>query len=206
MSISNTTMAAIQSAGQALSVAHTALAAAAQEQSARVAQAMASNPFGLENDSHFEHWKAIARMAQALEAMEGQMKTIFQTASEIALHAPALSPAPRAMAAPRLAARADLEPASDVTSRPAKTARRAPSVPKRKAAAKPAPVVALKGNAQQLMGYLSSRLDRRAYVRMTHGEIAAGASLPLGSVGAALNALMQKGLLLEGERGSYKLG
>lgn len=213
MSLSNHAIAAIQSAGQALNAAHTALASAAQEQAARVAQAMAANPFGLENDALYEHWKAMARMTQALEAMEAQMKTIFQTAGEIALDAPASIAAPRSRAALHLPGRAAPEPASDVRSRPAKSARSVVEKAPRAAAAKPAhrPAAAdgagaLKGNAQTLLDFLSRRLDRRAYVRMTHSDIAGSASLPLGSVGAALAALKKQGLLIEGERGSYKLG
>lgn len=210
MSISNETMAAIQHAGHALDAARAALAAASQEQSARLAEALAADAFGVENDAHFEHLKTIARMAQAVLAMEEQMKAIFQTAGEIAFEVPSQSVRGAARQPLRLAARAQEEPASDVDARTAR-AGKADASPRasRKTAGKSGSSaragVPLKGNAARVMAYLASCLNRRGFSRVTHGDIASGAPIPTGSVGAAIASLKAKGLLLEGERGSYRL-
>lgn len=195
MSITPDTIAAIQHAGQALDSARAALQQASQQQSARVAEALGANPFGLENDAHFEHWKSIARMAQALQAMEEQMKTIFQTASEIAFSRPMPGSVARTRQPLRLPAAGAIEIVEPV-------AEAVPARGRRVAQAKPA---AAKGNAARVQAYLSSTLNRRGFKRLTHGEIAAGAGIPMGSVGAALAKLQQRGLLREGDRGCYQL-
>ncbi|HVR49003.1 MAG TPA: hypothetical protein VMS38_04650 [Pseudorhodoferax sp.] len=233
MGITPDTIAALQRAGQALNAARSALQQASQQQSARVAQALGENPFGLENDAHFEHWKAIARMAQALQGMEEQLETIFHTAGEIAFQRPLPGAGAHAGQPLRLAAGAalaalepiaDVEPVGTRRGRRPKTAQLAPApapaagaarkprqgtaqgrtgAPARAAAPSSAP--ALKGNAARVLAYLSGTLSRRGFTRVTHGEIVAGAGIPFGSVGAALAGLKNRGLLREGERGSYQL-
>lgn len=185
MSIDNDTFAAIRQAGQALDHARSALQRASQQQSARVAEALSADPFGVENDAHFENWKAVARMAQAVQSMEEQMKAIFHNAGAMVFE----RPAPAARNPLRLAA------ADDVVEAAPRKVRRAP------ASAGPA----LRGNAARVMDYLAARLDRRGYQRVTHAEIVTGAGIPKGSVGAALAALNRQGRLREGERGNYRL-
>lgn len=211
MSITPDTIAAIQHAGQALDSARAALQQASQQQSARVAEALSDNPFGLENDAHFEHWKSIARMAQALQAMEEQMKTIFQTASEIAFSRPVPGQSARTRQPLRLPSAGALEivePVADAV--PAKGRRGGRAKAVTQAAAKPARAAkgqpaAPKGNAARVLAYLSASLNRRGFKRVTHGEIVAGAGIPMGSVGAALAGLQRRGLVREGERGCYQL-
>ena len=203
MSITPDTIAAIQHAGQALDTARAALQQASQQQSARVAEALGANPFGLENDAHFEHWKSIARMAQAVQAMEEQMKTVFQTASEIAFSRPMPDSAARTrqpLRLPSVGAIDIVEPVADAM--PARGRRGGQAKPGRGAKAQPA---AAKGNAARVLAYLSSSLNRRGFKRVTHGDIGAGAGIPMGSVGAALAKLQQRGLLREGARGCYQL-
>lgn len=220
MGITRDTIAALQRAGQALNAARVAVQQASQQQSARVAQALGDNPFGLENDAHFEHWKAIARMAQALQGLEEQLETMFHQAGEIAFQRTLSGAATRAAPPPQLPAVvdsvADVEPVgagrrrragagagpeAAKVAKAAKTGSAKGRAPARSATAAPRP----KGNAARVLAYLSDRLGRRGFTRVTHGEIVAGAGIPLGSVGAALTGLKNRGLLREGERGSYQL-
>lgn len=210
MSISAQTMATIQQAGQALDAARAALQDASQQQSARVAEALGANPFGVENDAHFEHWKTIARMAQAVQAMEEQMKTIYQTAGEMALAAPVTSASTRQpLRLPRQDVVEVVEPVADVQT---VRARRAPRAKAPAAApvradigAATGAVPAPKGNAARVLQFLRTHLRRRGFTRVTHVEIVDATGIPLGSVGAALLGLKNRGLLVEGERGSYQL-
>lgn len=215
MGITPDTIATLQRAGQALNAARVAVQAASQQQSARVAQALGDNPFGLENDAHFEHWKAIARMAQALQGMEEQLETMFHQAGEIAFQRTLPGTATRTAPPLRLPAAvdsvADVEPVGAGRARRAGAAGAAPKAAKagvtkgRAPARSAAPVPLPRGNAARVLAYLSGTLGRRGFTRVTHGEIVAGAGIPLGSVGAALTGLKDRGLLREGERGSYQL-
>ncbi len=220
MTISPQTIEAIQRAGQALDEARTALADASQDQASRVAQALAANAFGVENDAQFEHWKAIARMTQSVQAMEEQLKTIFHAAGEIAFSTPALPSNRRQREPLQLGSRADVDMVpSDVSVKPVSAPKKrgrkpgkAKAVKLAKTGVKPVEaatptsgVVALKGNAGRVFAFLQTQLNRRGFVRVTHAAIADGTPIPTGSVGAAIVALKGKGLLLEGERGSYRL-
>ena len=215
MTISALTIAAIQRAGQALDEARAALTEASQDQASRVAQALASNAFGVENDAHFEHWKAIARMAQSVQTMEQQLRTIFHAAGDIAFSAPALSSNLHQREPLHLSSHADVDLApSDVRARLASKTQGGKTARALKAkTAKPASGTAVaaggtplvKGNAGRVLAFLQTRLNPRGFVRVTHAAIAEATPIPTGSVGAAIVALKGKGLLLEGERGSYRL-
>jgi hypothetical protein len=50
-----------------------------------------------------------------------------------------------------------------------------------------------------------TKLNKEGFSRVTHAEIAEGAPIPTGSVGAAVSALAKLQKIEEGERGSYKL-
>ena len=76
MSLASSTLAAIQQAGAAVYAADADLKQAAQTYAARVATAMAANPFGLGNDALFENWKTLARLSQSMTAIEAELKKI----------------------------------------------------------------------------------------------------------------------------------
>ncbi len=197
MTISAKTLSAIQAAGQAIDIARAELAAATQEHATQVMQAVATNPFGAENDHLFNHWKAIARMSQSVQDMEAQCKAVFHAAAELAMHADGSTSAPMRKAKPSLIGHAaiDLEP-SDVQAKPNKRKAKAKSGKKQRP---------LKGNAAKVLDHLRGQLDAKHFTRVTQSDIAASAGIPNGSIGAALKQLTAKGLLTEGDKGHYKL-
>lgn len=214
MTISAKTLSAIQTAGQAIDAARAELAAATQDHADLVMQAVATNPFGTENDNLFNRWKAIARISQSVQDMESQCKAVFHAAAELALHADAESdgPAPLRKGKPSLIGQStiDLAP-SDVQAKPQRpapqtTARKAgkPAAKKagKKVARQPRP---LKGNAAVVLEHLRGQLNAKSFTRVTQSDIASGAGIPNGSIGAALKQLTDKGVLSEGEKGHYKL-
>lgn len=194
MTISAKTLSAIQTAGQALDTARADLAMATQEHAARVMQAVADNPFGAENDHLFNRWKAIARMAQSVQDMEAQCKAVFQAAGELAMDTDRQEPARRGRKPSMLGhATIDLAP-SDVQEKPRRG--RKPKA----AAQRP-----LKGNAARVLEQLRTQLNNKRFTRTTQSEIAVAAGIPNGSIAAALKQLVDKGIVVEGERGHYKL-
>ncbi|MDB5851179.1 MAG: hypothetical protein JWP29_4931, partial [Rhodoferax sp.] len=63
----------------------------------------------------------------------------------------------------------------------------------------------LKGNAAKVLDHLRALLSRKRFTRTTQGDIASAAGIPNGSIAAALKQLVDKGFILEGHRGHYKL-
>lgn len=244
MTISPATIAAIQRASHALEESRVILTQAAQQQATRVAEALSTDAFAMENDTQFDQWKSVARMSQSVQAMEEQLKLIYQAAGEIAFDSGASTKVlrlPQTLLASRLVDVSDVVAgeASGSGISGAKRGRKPGRKPGKGAkagkvskAAKAAKVVLVsdadeqagagrpaagktratraprngkKANAERVLDYLKTRLDRRSFGRVTHAEIAEGTPLPTGSVGAAVVVLKTKGLLLEGERGSYRL-
>ena len=64
----------------------------------------------------------------------------------------------------------------------------------------------LKGNAAKVLEQLRTQLNNKRFTRTTQSEIAVAAGIPNGSIAAALKQLVDKGIVVEGERGHYKLG
>ncbi len=83
MPISRDTVQALQKAGAAVHDAHAALDASAQKHSAQVAQAVNTNPFGLENDSLFNSWRTLAGVVQELHAMEQNLRALHATVASL---------------------------------------------------------------------------------------------------------------------------
>ena len=214
MSISPEAVSAIQRAGQAIHEAQQSLATETSAHASRVAQALSSDAFGAENDAYFVHWKSVARMAQSMLAIEEQLKQMFFSAGEIAMNGS--GSASRSRKPLQLAATSVID-AVDVT--PQRAPRQLKKMQKRviraRASAAAAPGVpsrrsqvsssGLKGNAGRVLDFLQTKIGKDAFGRVTHAEIASGAPVPTGSVGAAISALVSKGMLVEGNRGEYRL-
>ncbi|APW40040.1 hypothetical protein RD110_24900 [Rhodoferax koreense] len=222
MTISAKTLSAIQAAGQAIDTARAELAAATQDHADLVMQAVATNPFGAENDHLFNRWKAIARISQSVQDMEAQCKVVFHAAAELAMHTASEgdNPAPMRKGKPSLIGQStiDLAP-SDVVAKPQRAAKKASrktavakagnkagnKVGNKVGKAKTRTPRPLKGNAALVLEHLRGLLDTKSFTRVTQSDIASGAGIPNGSIGAALKQLTDKGLLSEGDRGHYKL-
>ena len=217
-SIPNTTMnaktiATIQAAGAALHQAQAALTEDGQRCAERVREALGQDAFSVSNDGLFEHWKSVSRLAQSLSAMEAQLKDLYFMAIELAATGHASQP----RSAPRLAMASMPAPPAprgrgtgevvDVVFAAPPTMKRRGAGRAMQAAAEPTPTPAprLRGNAVGTLTFLQARLDRDRFTRLTHAELADGVPMPRGSVGATIASLKTKGLLVEGERGSYRL-
>ena len=211
MTMNAKTIATIQAAGAALHDAHAALAEDGQRSAERVREALGHDAFSVSNDGLFEDWKLISRLAQSLEAMEAQLKDLYFTAIELAATCREVS---HPMAAPRLALASAPAPLGRATVDVVDVVIAAPRKAKRRGAGLATPVTAestaaptprLRGNAVSTLAFLRGHLDRDRFTRMTHAALADGVPMPLGSVGATIASLKTKGLLVEGERGSYRL-
>lgn len=202
MAISSETLNSIQRAGSALLDAQQRLAEEVGQQARQVSEAMAADPFNIASDDQFESWKTMARMARSIGAMEEQLRSIYFAAVE--LHGGKRLAQPLALG---------LDPVSQEhvidAEGPAPTASRRRKASKQSSDASAPGVVGLtsrlRGNAAAALSFLKTRLGTSGFERVTHAELASGATIALGSVGFALASLKSKGLLAEGERGHYRL-
>ncbi|MGH8647123.1 MAG: hypothetical protein ACREX4_22775 [Gammaproteobacteria bacterium] len=203
MTLSESTLLAIQKAGQALFAARGAVAQDVQTNGARVIALVASHPFSPENDQAYKQLRAASRISHELQAMEEQLKALFTSAVEmVAEEAPVL------LALPSHGGRSKAHPAKTnaeaedmvVKSATADAAKPAKSRKRRAGKAR-----RLSPNDEKVLGYLNGVLDRRSWKSVTHATIAEAADIPRGSIGATLSRLIEKGDLREGSKGSYRL-
>lgn len=86
MSLSNTTLAAIQKLGAAAFNADERLKKEVKIYADRVNAAVMGNPYNLGNDTLIDNWKVVARLSQTLASIEGELQKVFQVASELSEH------------------------------------------------------------------------------------------------------------------------
>jgi hypothetical protein len=77
MSISPSTLLALQKAGEGLHTAREAFAQEVQSNAGRVVGIVASEPFSSEADRAYAQLRAVARMAHELQSIEEQLKTMY---------------------------------------------------------------------------------------------------------------------------------
>jgi hypothetical protein len=182
MTISAPDVGAIQRAGEAVYGAHAALADASQAQARLVTEAMASNPFGLENDALYYKWKTLARLAQELEAMEQQLRSIHETAcslsdNELVVSNVLLLPAPDKLKQPR---------GRQLVKREARSMKH-------------------EGNDGKVMSHLAAILKSGTYSRVVLSRVAHAAGIPGGSIARSIKNLLDLQQIAQGKKGWFKL-
>lgn len=81
MTLSTSTLAAIQKAGSAAFTADVKLKSALKEYAERANAAIANNPYNQGNDALFANWKIVARLSQTLAGIEDELKKAYELAS-----------------------------------------------------------------------------------------------------------------------------
>ncbi len=139
MSLSISTLTAIQKVGAAAFTADEKLKKEASHYAERVHAAITNNPYNLGNDNLIENWKVVARLSQTLAGIEQELKKVYQVAAELtgddqpsvreipALAAPARS-TDRAVSRQAMTSAAVKVTAKQKASKPVKTAKVAKAV------------------------------------------------------------------------------
>ena len=83
MSLSVSTLNAIQKVGAAAFTADEKLKKEASHYAERVHAAITNNPYNLGNDNLIENWKVVARLSQTLAGIEEELKKVYQVAAEL---------------------------------------------------------------------------------------------------------------------------
>lgn len=194
------TVAQIQRAGTALHRAQQMLASEAGVQEIRVKELMSSDAFDLSSDDQFEHWKLLARMAQTVQSMEEQLKQIYLAAERMGGDRSFSLPGSLDLSPSlgHVVIDAEVRGPQPVTKPSEQSGKR----PKKR------PELSLRrpqGNAAKTLKFMQRHLNSKDFKRVTHAELSESVPLSLGSVGAAVSALLKLRLLEEGAKGHYKL-
>ena len=208
MSISSSTLLALQKAGENLHSAQQAFAREVQSNSSRVVGIVASEPFSSEADRAYAQLRAIARMAHELQAIEEQLKTLYGAAADMMQTE---TPVIVALAGHggRAHARPDtrsLDAAEDAVVKAAPQRPPSKAKPQRKPAKETAsPPQRLSANDQKVLAHLQTVLGRRSWTALSQVAIAQGAGIPTGSVGLAMRRVLAAGAVREKGKGTYRL-
>jgi hypothetical protein len=225
MSLSKTTLSAIQQAGQALHKATVVVADAVRAQAEHMVATVASQPFQAEGEQAFTNFKLLARLSQDLLTLEDQLKTLFAAASDLASpEMDVVAALPHSSTRSRVAASAAEDVAEDVVVKPVSTRRTKPAVkptvkpvsqsPSKsptksasKASSKNATTaITLTINDNKVLQYMKSVLKPGQAGTLTGSAIAKGAGMPLGSVGISVKKVLASGAVKKSGRGAYLLG
>ena len=207
MSISPSTLLALQKAGEGLHTAREAFAQEVQSNAGRVVGIVASEPFSSEADRAYAQLRAVARMAHELQSIEEQLKTMYGGAAEMMQpETPVIAALPDHGRRSRAHQGAGDLDAEDVIVKPALHRQSPKAKPLRKRAKEIASQPQrLSSNDEKVLAHLQKVLDRRSWVTLTQGSIAQGAGIPLGSVGLAMRRLVVAEAVRERGKGSYRL-
>lgn len=215
MSVSTSTLSAIQKVGAAAFTADEKLKAAVKKYAERVNDAMIANPYGLGNNTLFETWKVLARLSQTMAGIEQELKKVYLVASELAaddhpdgvqvLSLAAPAPAVAAKTSKRDAAPTDVKVKSRKTPMPvtAVKAKVKTIAVKRDVNSATPPVPT--GNAFKLLQHLQGVLNANAFTALNQTAVASATGIPMGSMTAALKKLIASGHLIAGPSGSFQL-
>ena len=199
MSLSQKDLSAIQKAGQAAHHASEVIGLTVRTQGESLVGKLSRQPFGSESDQVIERFKSLSSLSQGLIAVEAQLQKLYVLANELA------SPAGDVIVLPAGNKRRTLSNAAavDVVAKPAKVAKKVQKV--KRAGRKSAAPGSLTANDSKLLAYLHSVLKAEAATSLTGGAMAAGAKLPLGSVGISLKRIIAFGAVKSVGRGTYQL-
>lgn len=214
MSLSKTTLSAIQQAGQALHKATVVVADAVRSQAEHMVATVASQPFQAEGEQAFTNFKMLARLSQDLLSLEEQLKSLYATASDLASpEMDVVAALPHGSTRVRTGVSAADDVAEDVVVKAAPTRRtRVASKGASKTATKPvtkaaskkvAKTITLTVNDNKVLQYMKSVLKPGQASALTGVTISKGAGLPLGSVGISVKKVLASGAVKKSGRGTY---
>jgi len=206
MPIPKKVLAAIQSAGTAVYAADKELKAAVIAYAEQVRDAMHDNPFNVGNDGLFEEWKSVARISQAMTQVEAELRSIHAATQVLGSNAMALPSAVTQLSAPAI-----LDSMREVDATDVKPKRRGKPAKAKKAATAKAkaprkPRLGIPENATRVLAVVTTSLNADAFVKVNWSDVATKSGLPKGSVGASVAKLKSLGMLIEGDKGHFKLG
>jgi len=197
MTLSISTLAAIQKVGAAAFQADAKLKAAAKDYAERVSAAITESPDKQGTDTLVESWRAVARLSRTLEGIEEELTKVYQIASQLTADEQAT---------------VDDMPALAKPTRSSGKAKKRAALPKVKAKAGKRKVVAVAAktlaptsNPAKLLQHLQGLLNVNDFTAISQTGVAKEIGIPLGSMTAAIKKLVEIGKIVTGPNSSLKL-
>lgn len=196
---------AVQQAGQAIHACREMLKVEVARRTQQLVAVMAREPLSASADGSFSQLKLVARMHQEVQALEDQLRGIYQSASQLKVETVQVVEAlPHSR--PRPHTSVDQVEEAQVVSRPTKRgAGKRASDPSIKAKQVPSRRGRVSSNDDKVLAALKRLLKLRRGEQIAQAQIAAEAGIPVGSIGASLRRLLNAGRVAQTERGQYRL-
>jgi len=206
MPLSASTLQALQQAGQAIHDSRERLKAEVARHTERLVSAMASQPLAPGVDSAFAQVKQVARLHQELQALEGQLLTIYQAAEQLK--------GEEIQVIEALPHRRSCVESATSTAEDARLV--AHPGPRKSRKAPPAKETQMHGASKRRGGRVSANDEKvlKALRRMlkshkgetlSQSQIASEAGIPVGSIAASIKRLLEVRRVIQVERGMYQM-
>jgi len=204
MPLSASTLQSLQQAGQAIHDSRERLKAEVARHTERLVSAMASQPLAPGVDSAFAQVKQVARLHQELQALEGQLLTIYQAAEQIKGEDIQIIEALPHRRSRVESATSTAEDARLVAHPGPRKSRKAPPAKEtqmhRASKRRGARVSA---NDEKVLKALRRLLKVHKGEPISQSQIASEADIPVGSIAASVKRLLESGRVTQSDRGRY---
>lgn len=209
MSLNPRILQSIQQAGQSIHDCREMLKAEVSRHTEQLVSVMASQPLGPSADSAFSQLKQVARIHQEMQALEEQLRGIYQSAAQIkseevqVIEALPHRRASTATAAVQVEDAQVIQKAAGQKQRKAKAGK--PGKPSAKAQPRKHRGGRVSTNDEKVLAALRRLLKISKNATLSQAQIATEAGIPGGSIAASIRRLQDAGAVQQMARGQYRL-
>lgn len=209
MSLNPRILQSIQQAGQSIHDCREMLKAEVSRHTEQLVSVMASQPLGPSADSAFAQLKQVARIHQEMQALEDQLRGIYQAAEQIkGEEVQVIEALPHRRASTATAA-VQVEDAQVIQKTAGRKQRKHKAGKPAKPAAEAQPHKPRGGrvstNDDKVLAALRRLLKVFKHATLSQAQIATEAGIPGGSIAASIRRLQDAGAVQQMARGQYRL-
>lgn len=209
MSLNPRILQSIQQAGQSIHDCREMLKAEVSRHTEQLVSVMASQPLGPSADSAFSQLKQVARVHQEMQALEEQLRSIYQSAAKLkGEEVQVIEALPHRRASTATAA-VQVEDAQVIQKSTGRKQRKAkagkPGKPSANAPQRKQRGGRVSTNDEKVLTALRRLLKVSKNAVLSQAQIAAEAGIPVGSIAASIRRLQDAGAVQQMARGQYRL-
>lgn len=209
MSLNPRILQSIQQAGQSIHDCREMLKADVSRHTEQLVSVMASQPLGPSADSAFSQLKQVARIHQEMQALEEQLRGIYQSAAQINCEEVQVIEALPHRRASTATAAVHVEDAQVIQTTAGRKPRKTQAAKAAKPAVKAQPRKGRSGrvstNDDKVLAALRRLLKVFKNATLSQAQIATEAGIPVGSIAASIRRLQDAGTVQQMARGQYRL-